>query len=178
VIAAIVVTLAAIAAGFAGFKLVPDTDLYARHGLHLWPSPLGSLAGAIAGLPGLIYVSALAAGLLVLLVPRRRWRFAALAGYWLMFPGVDALGAVFVLLMLRSRRRGWPSWSLAALAHPVAALTSWPLLWRRDRLGVALVAVMTIAAIVGVGLYDGWTTTDRYALPLLGVACSPRGAAE
>jgi hypothetical protein len=164
--------LLALLGGVAGFRLVPDSGLYARTGLHPWPSPLGGIAGSAGGMTGLIALSSISAGACVALMPgRARGWFLAASSYWLLFPGVDALGLVFVLLLARSSaaRAGVPAWIGAALAHPVAALTSWPLLWRRDALGVATVAVMTAAAVVGVGLYDGFATTDRYALPLVGV---------
>jgi hypothetical protein len=165
----------ATAAGVAGFRLVPDSELYARAGWHFWPSPLGGLAGTAAGMVGVIAMSAIAVAIAVQLVPARsRLLFAAVCAYWFAFPGVDALGLVFVLLMLRHPARARLGWLGAAAAHPVAAVTSAPLLWRRDELGVGLVAVLTIAAIVGVGLYDGFSTTDRYALPLVGTLAMVR----
>lgn len=177
-IVALLVVAAVEAAGFAGFKLVPDTGIYA--GGSLWPAPLGGLAGQAGGLPALIFVSALAAGLLVLAMPTRRRRvlYALVCGYWFLFPGVDALGALAVLVATRTTTRGRRAAAItvAGLAHPVAALTSAPLVAGRTRVALAGVAVLTGAAIVAVGLYDGWTTTDRYALPLVTILMS--GAAR
>jgi hypothetical protein len=168
--------LLALFAGMAGFALVPDTGLYARSGFHLWPAPLSNLGGVVAGHVGVVVLSALAAGACVWLLPpgRGRWLFAGASAYWFCFPGVDALGLLFVLLALRSRSSSsrFLSSGVAAAVHPVALLTSWPALLRRDALGLAGVAVCTAGVIVAVGLLDGFSTTDRYALPLLALACS------
>jgi hypothetical protein len=168
----VVAGLLALAAGEAGFRLVPDTALYARRGLHVWPSPLGGLAGSVFGIAGVIVLSAIAVTACVQLVPRRRrLRFVVICAYWFAFPGVDALGLVFVLAAQRCRSSAARAVlvTVAGLVHPVAALTSFPIVLKRQRLALAAVAIATAAAIVGVGLYDGWTTTDRYALPLVGL---------
>jgi hypothetical protein len=161
----------ALAGGLTGFRLIPDTGLYERAGFHLWPAPLGGLAGTVAGATGVIVASAIAAALLVQLVPRRRRLLVlGLSSYWLLFPGVDALGAALALMFVHSGRRGL--WILSGLAHPVAALTTSPLLWRRDESGLILAAALTVATIAAVGLLDGFSTTDRYLLPVLAIALS------
>jgi hypothetical protein len=165
----ILVGSAALLAGVVGFRLAPDSYLYARRGLHLWPSPLGDLSGALGGMPVVIAVSAIAGGLVVAAVSagRNRALFVTASSWWLLFPGVDALGALAVVLLYKTGHKRY--WLLAGLLHPVAALVSVPLLFRRDALGVALVAFCTVAAIVGVGLADVFSTTDRYLMPLLAV---------
>src|SRR5581483_9005171 len=128
--------------GAAGFRLTPDSYLYARRGLHLWPSPLGGLAGTIDGMHGVILMSAVAAYLLVRqLEGRARAVLVITCAYWLAFPGVDALGALCVVLLVQRREPAWLA--IGALAHPVVALVAWPLAWRRDGLGYALSAACT-----------------------------------
>lgn len=167
--APLVVASIALLTGAIGWRLDPDTALYSRRGLHLWPSPLGDLSGTIGGHRLVVVVSAIAAAIAIALVPERgRLLFAGAATWAFAFPGVDALGIVFVLLALRasSRAARAGAFTLAALAHPVAAIVTAPLMLRDDELADAIAALLTTAIIVVVGLADTWSTTDRYALPL------------
>lgn len=167
-IAAAAAALLVVLASIAGFRLNPDTAIYAARGFHAWPAPLGRLAGTVGGLPGVVGLSAVSAAVCVLLIPAgaRRWGFLLVASYWLLFPGVDAFGAALVLVLLRSRRR----WLLPVVfaAHPVAALVGWPALIRRRELGLALCGLLTLAVVLGIAWWSGSTSsTDRYALPLV-----------
>jgi len=109
--------------------LIPDTGLYAAGGIGLYPSPLGRLAGSL-GLDVLAWVNAAAVAGTVLAAAHlaRRYNgspvlaalcvfFAPLAA-WTIFPGVDALGALAVLLVLL-----WGSpWVLVTACVHLAAL--------------------------------------------------------
>jgi hypothetical protein len=147
-----------------GCRLVPDSELYAHAA---GPAFVGNLLGLIGGMTALSIGAAIAAAACVGLVPhgRRRLLFAIAAGWWFLFPGVDALGLLVVALAARRRS---PALMIAGLlVHPVAALVGWPLLLpARARARVAGVGLLTLAAIVSVGLLDTWATTDRYALVL------------
>lgn len=156
--------LISVGAGFYGFRLVPDSYTYARGALS--PSLIGTLTGRVGGMTLLILVGGAAAAACVALLPDRRSRLIWLgfSTYWFAFPGVDALGVLMVALMLRTASPGkW--WLLAWFAHPVAALVTWPLL-RPGRWTLELVALSAVAAIVGVGVYDSFSSTTRYLLPV------------
>lgn len=162
-------------AGLSGFRLDPDSYTYASGVLGPY-SFAGGLIGRIGGMPALIGVSAAAAAALVYLLPTQRARlfFLLAGGVWLLYPGVDALGVLMIALMLRAPLRGlW--WLLAGIVHPVAALVSWPLL-RPGRWTLWLVGASSIACIVAVGLIDTFSTTSRYLLPLIYLACLDRAA--
>jgi hypothetical protein len=159
-------------AGIAGWKLVPDTQLYARHGLHLRPYPLASFPGAIAGLPGVILVSSVAAGICVYLLPAGRSRaiFLVLSGWYLLYPGMDAVGTAFILYMDRRNAR-WPILPVL-LIHPVAALTTWPRLVSQYKYWLLAVLALSIAAVVYVGQVDTYDTTYRYFIPFFGLVAA------
>lgn len=147
------------AGGVSGFRLDPDSYNY---------------AGALGSMGALIALSAVSAFATVRLLPREtRWLFVAVSAWWCLFPGVDALGCVFVLYSLRARRPVVRAvFQLAALvAHPVAGMTTAPLLFRRSALALAATAALTTAAVLGVGVGDAFSTTDRYLMPLLAAYC-------
>jgi hypothetical protein len=161
----------ALVTGALGWKLVPDTALYSRRGFHLWPSPFGDLLGTMAGRWGVLVASAVAAGVVVYLLPAGvpRALFVLVAGYWFLHPGVDSLGVLAVLLLERTGRRRWIV--QAACVHPVAALVAWPRAIGADRRYLYACAVCAAGCIIGVGLADTFDTTIRYALPALALAC-------
>jgi hypothetical protein len=170
---AVVVGLCALASGFAGFHLDPDTGLYASNVFTIH-SPL---AWFINGRELLVLINGIAAALCVYFVPqRRRWWYAPGCLYWFLFPGVDALGALGVALYARARsggaRAGWLT--MAAAAHPVAALTTFPVMRSVDRTRLVACAVLALGAIALVGVVDTFQTTDRYVLPLVTLAAVVR----
>jgi len=111
-----------------GATLVPDTSLYAQGGFGLFPSPLGRAFGYF-GATVLAVWSAIGAGvslcLVVVLALRSGssgtaafvWAFLLPMGWWMLFTGVDALGAALMLGgFLAVRLRGlW--FGLAVLTH-------------------------------------------------------------
>lgn len=164
-------------AQYLGARLVPDTALYERRGVHLWPSPLGGLAGTIAGHLGVVTLAAIAAASCALLVCALRAQASApllslpalacvpALFLWASWPSMDAPGAALVLLAVLTRRR--TVGALSGLVHPVAGLM-WAatLLSRRTGLRaswLALGAAVFVALVVGE--LDSFTTTDRYFLP-------------
>jgi hypothetical protein len=160
-------------AGLYGFRLHPDSFTYA--GGSIVPSPLGGLIGRVGGMPLLIAASSVAAALLVAWLPSDRSRlvFVGLGGFWLLFPGVDALGVVFVALALRSRR--W--WFATLPVHLVAGLVTFPLLWRSRRpvlwavaIALAVVVVFAFRDRSGAPVWLHVVFMTRYLLPALYLA--------
>jgi hypothetical protein len=168
----------AFAAGEVGFRLVPDSFTYARHGIYLRPYPLSWIPGYLGGMQGVIIANALAVIALLYVIPRGRGRKLMTFGgmFFFLFPGMDALGAFLIALVVRYRRR-FP-YVLALLIHPVAALTTAPVLYRRTPKGFLAAAVLVLGIIVGfaidgyirhehVNVFAHMVYTVRYALPLL-----------
>ena len=163
-------------AGLYGFRLRPDSYLYAA-GRLVPGSAAGGLIGIIGGMTFLITVSALAAAGCVALIPSTRGRliFMALGGFWLLFPGVDALGVFCVGLAQRLGRR-W--WFVSLPVHVVAGLTSVSLLWRSHRPAIWAALIASAVALVftadsflrgdgGVSAPEHLVYTTRYFLPAL-----------
>lgn len=165
-------------AGFSGYRLVPDSYTYARRGIHFTPYPLAWIPGAIAGINGVIVANAIAATLLVFLVsePRVRTVFSIVTLYFLVFPGMDAIGALAIGAAIKYRSK-LPA-VVAFLIHPVSAIVSIPILVRFTVKTLALSAVIS-AFIIGAFVVDGITMHSsvspvshalyllRYTLPLI-----------
>lgn len=150
--------LLAASGGIIGFRLVPDTDTYASGVMFPYGIPLpslGGLLGQLGGLPLLIVVGSAAAALCSYYV--ERWLFVALSIPIVIFPGVDALGASFVLLSVVKRRTIYGV--LSIFAHPVSFLTGWPFILRfiPRRLAVILSATCALA-VMSTFTYRGYTT--------------------
>jgi hypothetical protein len=131
------------------------------------PYPLASIPGAIGGLRAVILVSSTAAALCVYLIPQGRSRiiFLVFAGWYLLYPGMDAVGTACILLIDKYNLR-WP-FAIALLSHPVAALTTWPRFFSQYKYWLAAILLLSIAAIVYVGQVDTYDTTYRYLIPFI-----------
>jgi hypothetical protein len=171
--AAAPITLAtlALATGAYGWRLVPDTALYARRGLHLWPAPIGDLLGTAGGMWAVVIASGLAAGVVVAMVPAGAPRVLLLAGcgVWFLYPGVDALGVCGVLMFDRTRSLRWLV--VAGLVHPVAGIVGTARLLRDDAEAVVGALTLSVVCIVAVSIADTFDTTLRYLAPSLALAC-------
>lgn len=164
----LIASLLVAGAGFAGFRLNPDSQHYATG--HLLPSPVGGLIGHVGGMTALVIASALAAGLCFALLPHGRaaLRFAAFGGFWFLFPGVDALGVALVAVADRAEHR--LLFVPATLAtHAVAALG----LLRPLLAGAAAAAALMIGFTIdgelrhlGVGAFEHLVYTTRYLVPI------------
>lgn len=171
-ILALLTTALAVAVGYNGAALYPDTFLYARRGLHLWPAPASNIGGLIGGHSGVIWLSAIAAGFLVYIVRRTSGTGAAFLfvafvplSRWLLFPGVDALGVVFYLAW---RATGKGLWIVAALIHPVTLFATVATAAARaahSNYESVFVFAACGFATLAVGLADTFSTTSRYLLP-------------
>lgn len=154
-----------------GARLKPDTGLYSSG----WTprSPLGSLAGLIGGLGGVIALSAIGSGIALAVTVRKGSPIgiaiaAGAIAAWGAWPGMDAAGAALVLLAVsipRGHLRGVCG-AAAGLVHPVAGLT-WlatiPATTARQKAWCALLAGGWLAFVVGA--LDTFATVDRYLLP-------------
>jgi hypothetical protein len=143
----------------AGVVLVPDVSLYVGSGVGLYPSPLGTLVGSLAGVEGLAALHAAATAGLVVLALRARPSLRAVAVsvpvlWWVVPLGVDVIAALLLVAGLVYGRR-WASW-LAAGFH-LAALP----------LAIAAAAAGARRRLAALGL----------ALGALGLALTPYGAA-
>jgi hypothetical protein len=163
------------ASGAAGARLVPDSELYASGSAGLRAVAV-SLSSRVLpfGMGALIVASAIAAGAAVALVaPESRWWFTLATAWWFSFPGLDALGAVCVLLLLRTDAKLARALLLVVTAavHPVAAIVAFPFVYARDVRALAQSFVLALAVIVTVGELDVYSTTARYLLPFV-CACA------
>jgi hypothetical protein len=144
----------------------------------MYPSPVGGLIGRAGGMPLLVLVTALAAGAaLAAVTGRRRLLLLALAGPWFLFPGVDALGLLPLLLLGRSRSSSAIAFALAGVTHGIAALCIIPALITPYGRAIAALLVGAFVAVLftvqgelagvtgGVGPIEHLAWTTRYLLP-------------
>ncbi|MET0561453.1 MAG: hypothetical protein ABW012_07590 [Gaiellaceae bacterium] len=151
-----------------GLDLQPDVSLY-TNGVGLFPSPLGTLAGAF-GYPGLAIVQALAMGFLAAGLVLARLPLLAAAALtptlaWSMFLGVDLAAAVAVaagvLLSRRSLLGLAVGYHLAVL--PVVGIV----LGRRWLLaGAAVAAGVLLLTPYGVGASVTWRLPQAVGIAL------------
>jgi hypothetical protein len=178
-------------AGAIGFRLNPDSGIYASG--RLLPNSLAAgFAGRLGGMPLLVLVSAIAAAAVVYLLPdlRARLLFFGLGGFWLLFPGADALGVLGVAFMARRARAGL-LWPLTGAFHLVSALVtvsmlskrfSRPWLWSAS-IGVLVMVVFTLLDRSDVPPWEHFLYVTRYLVPAsylyaLNCAGRKRAAAE
>lgn len=149
-------------------QLRPDAGFYVDSGVGLFPSPLGSLAGAFLGWTGLAILNALAAGACVLLVAlladRLGFRVGLAAGvcalspvfiFWTGFLGVDALaaalvlGAVYLRLSGRTLAAGVVILAAVLVHYAIAPAVLAALLWelRHRRLLALGLVTLSLAAL-------------------------------
>jgi len=158
--------------GAAGFRLRPDSETYASGAL-LPNSLAAGIVGSAGGMVALVTVSALAAGIVVGLLPDNRSRciFALLGGFWFLFPGADALGILGVALMLRASSRGF-LWFLTGAFHAVAAVVTLPLALR-SRYALLWSLIIGFCIMIGfstvetgpVSWWEHFLYTSRYLIP-------------
>lgn len=136
-------TALCMACGLYGFRLVPDSSIYAS-GTY-WRYPLSNIPGIIGGMYGVIVFSSVCAGLLISTMPtiKRQCLLATACAGWLVFPGMDSAGALLCVLALKSNRAiAIP----ALLIHPISAITLLPIAIRRN--AVTLAASFSIVALI------------------------------
>jgi len=154
--------------------LEPDLGLYSSGGWRLFPSPLGTLVGAIGGQDLVVVLSCLAAGGLVLLVGELAGARGALLALllpigWLpMFAGIDSIATVLLLAsVLAGARWRWPLWLAACGLHlalvPLVAVVAYR---KGYRLSVAALAstALAVAAMTPYGAILHRSLTDRFLL--------------
>lgn len=181
ILAAVVGSALVAASGISGTRLVPDSRHYASG--HFSPSPFGGLVGYVGGMPLLIATSAIAAGIVVALLPswRARLLFFTFGGFWFLFPGVDAAGLLVFAVMQRSPHRRTRVWLVLSLTHAVAAIAAVGLLIRRRQRLLAFVlpsiVIITFATVgwftsepINPFVHAAWTT--RYLLPFVYLSVS------
>jgi hypothetical protein len=178
--AAATVFASVLVAGAVGFRLRPDSSIYASG--ELLPNSIAAgLAGRVGGMWVLVVVSAIAAGWVFALLPGARARalFFALGGFWFVFPGADALGVLGVALMAR-RARGALLWPLICLLHLVSGLTALPLLFTRRFAWIAAAAIALGVVVIfaatssssSVSTWEHVAYMTRYLLPAAFLFCS------
>lgn len=144
-----------------------------------YPSPIGGAIGLVGGMTLLIIVSALAAGASVALLPNFGSRVAFMTGgwFWLLLPGVDALGVLLIGLLARTRRRIF--WFATLPVHAVAGIAAIglvlrarvPILWGLIGIGAIMVGFTIDGEVrnldVDVTATEHLLYTTRYLLPIL-----------
>lgn len=171
-ITASVVTLA----GAFGARLVPDTQHYADG--NLIPSPVGGMIGRVGGVPLLIAVSAISAGLIVGMLPTAKGRaiFLVFGGFWLLFPGVDAAGVLAMALVPRAPKARLLYFPIVLFTHAIAAIAAFGVFIGRKRIELAILLPLLVAVaftihgiVLGdpVGPIEHAIYLTRYLLPAI-----------
>jgi len=167
--------LVALLGASAGFRLTPDTEIYASGTVFPyqipWPSVVG-LVGLAGGYVAVVAGSVIGSALCGWLI--QSWWFTLPASYFFLFPGADSLGVAALLVCTAHPR--FLREIITALIHPPAALVGCPGLWKRGGLVLSwVVAVVLIVSFSVAGLVTGENVNflshlafaTRYVLPAL-----------